>query len=150
MSAAYEVLRTAPGHLEMTVRNESREAWRASEGFAVGYHLFDVETGTLVVDGARVRPDHDIAPGESMSVVMNFELPPEDGDYRVLVSPMREGVCWYYEKGWPATSPVNTRGSTRASSPRCWSIGSCSPRPPSARGSPSWTPLPSELVKTPV
>ena len=32
---------------------------------------------------------------------IEFELPAEDGRYQVLVSPMRENVCWYYEQGWP-------------------------------------------------
>jgi len=101
MSAAYEVVGTSPGHLDLIVRNTSAEPWRASEGFAVSYHLFDSETGTLVVDGARVHPGRDIQPGESMPVHLDFDLPPDDGNYQVLVSPMREGVCWYYEQGWP-------------------------------------------------
>ena len=32
---------------------------------------------------------------------LDFELPPEDGRYQAFISPMREGVCWYYERGWP-------------------------------------------------
>src|SRR5262249_18264395 len=27
-------------------------------------------------------------------------LPEEDGAYRVFISPMREDVCWFYERGW--------------------------------------------------
>ena len=60
MSAAYgePKVRLDPGgrvaHVEFTIRNDSRETWRAAEGFRVGYHLFDAETGTLIVDGARV------------------------------------------------------------------------------------------------
>ncbi|HEY1341093.1 MAG TPA: hypothetical protein VGF59_26460 [Bryobacteraceae bacterium] len=107
MSAAYlnplvqfdSAARTA--HAEFDIRNDSSETWRAAEGFGVGYHLFDAETGTLIVDGARVRPGHDLKPGESERVSVDFELPPEDGRYQVLVSPMREDVCWYYDRGWP-------------------------------------------------
>ena len=50
---------------EFDVRNESAETWRPAEGFAVGYHLFDADTGTLIVDGARVAPPRDVKPGES-------------------------------------------------------------------------------------
>ena len=32
-------------HVEFTVRNDSTETWRGSEGFRVGCHLFDAETG---------------------------------------------------------------------------------------------------------
>src|SRR5207248_8366013 len=69
--------------------------------FGIGYHLFDAETGTLIVDGARVHPKQDLPPGQAEHVHLDFELPGEDGTYQVLVSPMRENVCWYYEQGWP-------------------------------------------------
>ena len=84
------------------LRNETAETWRAAEGFRVGYHLFDANTGTLIVDGPRVALERDLAPGESARVRLEFAVPPEDGHYRVLISPMCEGVRWYYEAGWPA------------------------------------------------
>jgi lipopolysaccharide transport system permease protein len=87
-------------HVEFDVRNDTREPWRAGEGFGVGHHLFDAESGTLIVDGARVHPERDIAPGEWLHIALDFELPAEDGRYQVRLSPMRENVCWYYEKGW--------------------------------------------------
>jgi len=48
---------TRTAHARFSVRNESPETWRASEGFGFGYHLFDADTGTLIVDGARVHPE---------------------------------------------------------------------------------------------
>jgi lipopolysaccharide transport system permease protein len=106
MSAAYQAPQlkldasTRTVHATFEVRNETQEAWRPSEGFGVGHHLFDSETGTLIVDGARVHPAQDVAPGESMQVSLDFELPAEDGRYQVRLSPMREKVCWYYDRGW--------------------------------------------------
>jgi lipopolysaccharide transport system permease protein len=88
-------------HVEFAIRNDSRATWRPAEGFGIGYHLFDADSGTLLVDGARVLPEQDIKPGESTRVRLDFELPPEDGRYRVVLSPMREGECWYYDRGWP-------------------------------------------------
>ncbi len=88
-------------HAEFEIQNDSLAAWRAAEGFGIGYHLFDAETGTLIVDGARVHPEGDVKPGERMRVRLDFELPAEDGRYQVMLSPMREGVCWYYDQGWP-------------------------------------------------
>jgi len=88
-------------HAEFDIRNDTQEPWRAAEGFGVGHHLFDAESGTLIVDGARVHPGHDIAPGESLHVALDFEVPAEDGHYQVRLSPMREDVCWYYDRGWP-------------------------------------------------
>jgi lipopolysaccharide transport system permease protein len=88
-------------HAAFDIRNESGETWRAAEGFGIGYHLFDAATGTLIVDGARVHPERDVKPGESARVRLEFELPPEDGEYQTILSPMRENVRWYYEDGWP-------------------------------------------------
>jgi lipopolysaccharide transport system permease protein len=107
MSTAYVVLQvklkpdSSTAHAEFIARNTTGETWSAAEGFGIGYHLFDAETGTLIVDGPRVHPERDVKPGESMTVRLDFELPAEDGRYQVLFSPMREDVCWYYEKGWP-------------------------------------------------
>lgn len=88
-------------HVEFSVRNDSAATWRASEGFRVGYHLFDTETGTLIVDGVRTPPERDVAPGESAKFSLDFEVPAENGRYQVLLSPMQENVCWYYDRGWP-------------------------------------------------
>jgi lipopolysaccharide transport system permease protein len=94
-------LATRRATAEFVIRNGTAETWRESEGFGIGYHLFDAETGTLIVDGARVHPAPDVKPGDVARVRLEFEVPPEDGRYQVLLSPMREDVCWYYAEGWP-------------------------------------------------
>jgi lipopolysaccharide transport system permease protein len=81
------------------MRNLTSESWRPSEGFAVGYHVFDPETDTLVMDGPRTAPECDIAPGEARRFELHFDLPPEPGRYRVFVSGMREHAYWLYERG---------------------------------------------------
>ena len=106
MSAAYtdaQLLASADAgfQLSFTVCNGSGEIWSAAGDFAFGYHVFDYETGTLIVDGNRVPPPRDLKPGESATITVAVELPLEDGRYQVFVSPMREGVRWYYEDGWP-------------------------------------------------
>jgi lipopolysaccharide transport system permease protein len=107
MSASYRNPRatlqagTRAVHAEFDIANDSAESWRAAEGFGVGYHLYETESGALIVDGARVHPAGDIAPGESLHIRLDFDLPAEDGRYQVRLSPMREGVCWYYDRGWP-------------------------------------------------
>jgi lipopolysaccharide transport system permease protein len=107
MSAGYTspAIHLEPGtrrvHAEFVLQNNSTESWLPEDGFGIGYHLFDAATGTLIVDGARVHPAREVKPGESTPVQLEFELPAEDGEYQVLLSPMREGVCWYYERDWP-------------------------------------------------
>ncbi|SPE33434.1 ABC-2 type transporter [Candidatus Sulfopaludibacter sp. SbA3] len=124
MSAAYLDPRvtldaaTREVHAEFEIRNESSETWRAAEGFGIGYHLFDADTGTLIIDGARTHPERDLKPGESARVRMAFDVPEESGQYQVLISPMREGVCWYYEQGWPVLLvEAESRGGAVALAP---------------------------------
>jgi homopolymeric O-antigen transport system permease protein len=106
MSAAYlnPQLKVEPAarrvHARFEIRNNSQETWNQAEGFAIGYHLFDADTGTLIVDGPRVHFG-DLKPGESAQVGMEIEVPSEDGDFQMWISPLREDVCWYYERGWP-------------------------------------------------
>lgn len=106
MSAQYlkpETVLDAGGALRVRfeLRNRSGETWRAAEGVAVSYHLFDSETDTLIEDGPRVPLPRDVAPGEACPASIDIQLPPENGRYEVRVSLMREGVCWYYDRGWP-------------------------------------------------
>jgi lipopolysaccharide transport system permease protein len=79
--------------------NGSAEAWRAEEGWAASYHLFDEPTGTLVVEGARTALE--LAPEHSRELTLKIAVPPEPGEYNVYVSPMRENVAWFYDRGWP-------------------------------------------------
>jgi lipopolysaccharide transport system permease protein len=107
MSASYlsPEVKLDPGertaHAGFDIQNDSEAAWRAAEGFRIGYHLLDAETGALIFDGAHVEPGRDLEPGERVRVQLDLELPAEDGRYQVLLSPLREGVCWYYDQGWP-------------------------------------------------
>jgi lipopolysaccharide transport system permease protein len=106
MSASYESpdVKLSGGldvEARFNLRNTSRDAWKPDEGFAAGFHIYDADTGTLIVDGARQHPARDVPPGESMPVSLRFALPPESGRYHVFISPMREDVCWFYTLGWP-------------------------------------------------
>jgi len=100
---------------EFEIRNQSDETWRAAEGFFVGVHLFDADSGTLIVDGARVAPKRDLAPGESARIGLELVVPGENGRFQALISPLREHVCWFYEQGWPflLVEAVVQDGATR-------------------------------------
>jgi len=106
MSVQYRDITIAPAVKGRTVRgafrlaNVSPDTWKKDGGFAIGYHVFDPETGTLIFDGARAQLTADLAPGADQQIELSLELPPEAGRYRVFISPMQEGACWYYERGW--------------------------------------------------
>jgi len=103
MNAAFDslsvVLESSALRIGGELANESEEAWLPEEGWAVGYHLFDDPTGTLVVDGERTPLN--LQPREKRRFEMIIDTPPEPGEYSVYISPMREHVAWFYEKGWP-------------------------------------------------
>jgi lipopolysaccharide transport system permease protein len=82
------------------VENTSKQAWLRSAGFAFGVHIFDSVTETLIIDGPRMPIEGEILPGESLPVSISFEMPREPGHYRIFLSPMAEGVAWFYEHGW--------------------------------------------------
>ncbi len=82
-----------------TVENAGPETWRPDEGYAFSYQIFDPDTGSLVEDGRRTMPAQDVPPGGSASLRLSVALPPEPGDYRVYVSPLRENHAWFYETG---------------------------------------------------
>jgi lipopolysaccharide transport system permease protein len=97
------------------MRNVSAEPWQSSAGFAISYRIFDPQTGTLIVDGPRLAPERDVAPGETRRFDLQLELPAEPGRYRIFVSAMQENVCWLYERGAEfllIDSAVDSSGAT--------------------------------------
>ena len=52
-----------------------------------------------MVDGERTLLH--VEPRGKRRFEMTVATPPEPGEYSVYVSPMREHVAWYYDRGWP-------------------------------------------------
>ena len=86
---------------QFRMENNSAEAWNPETGFAIGSHLFDQETLTLLEEGPRTILAAALAPGEGQVIQVRFEIPEEPGRYRVYVSAVVEGEAWFYERGWP-------------------------------------------------
>ncbi len=106
MNARYTAIKIARDgravRVSFDARNESYETWSAREGYAFGVHIFDAESGTLIIDGPRAALPRDLPPGESAHVEVSFEIPAEPGRYQTVVSLLREGVRWHYETPrWP-------------------------------------------------
>lgn len=104
MNAHYSgaAVQEADGAFEISasVENASSQAWRESDGFAFGIHIFDRDNETLIVDGQRMAVHGEILPGETVPVSVPFAMPHEPGRYRIYLSPMEEGKAWFYERGW--------------------------------------------------
>jgi lipopolysaccharide transport system permease protein len=86
-----------PVAVRLRVENTTADFWKAEDGYAAGYQVFDPETGTLVSEGARIPLS--LAPGQAAEIEVRVEFPPEPGRYRAFVSALRENVCWFYDRG---------------------------------------------------
>lgn len=89
------------GRLRVTaqLRNSSRRAWPSRGPVSLAYQILDGETGALLIDGQRQGLGAGLPQGGEAPVEVTVQLPPEDGLYRVLVSPVEEGVAWFFEQG---------------------------------------------------
>jgi lipopolysaccharide transport system permease protein len=89
------------GRLRVTaqLRNSSRRAWPAAGPVRLAYQILDGDTGVLLIDGQRQPLPADLPPGGEARAEISVQLPPEDGLYRVLVSPVEDNVAWFFEQG---------------------------------------------------
>ncbi len=85
----------------LAVANDTRETWRAEDGYSIGYQLFDPATDVLIVEGHRTPLPAPVAPGETRSFEIELSLPVEAGVYRAFVSVLHEPAGWLYERGRP-------------------------------------------------
>lgn len=90
----------------LTVTNTSPSRWRRS-GDQTGCVNLGVQR--LGPDGGVVDADHhrhrfldaDLAPGGVVSTVLRIPVPAGDGDWRLEIDLVSEGVCWFKQNGSP-------------------------------------------------
>jgi lipopolysaccharide transport system permease protein len=92
-----------PGQLdvELRFRNDGPDAWTSSGGYSAGYQVFDAETGVLILDGERTNFSDPVAPGAAATVTTRIELGETPGRFLVFLSPLAEGVAWFFDRGSP-------------------------------------------------
>ena len=83
------------------LENRSADTWRCSDGYFVGWQLFDPATDLFIAEGDWQVLDQDLKPGESCQQELTIELPAGHGRYYVYISPLRESSGWFYRQGWP-------------------------------------------------
>ncbi len=83
------------------LENRSGETWRRDDGFAVGWQLFDPETGMFIAEGQWTALEADVPQGGSAPLDLEVKLPAERGGYRLYISPRSEAHGWFYMQGWP-------------------------------------------------
>ena len=81
------------------LRNTSSRTWTASGPVSLAYQILDGDTGALLIDGQRQAIPADLPAGGETRAEISVPLPPENGLYRVLISPVEEHVAWFFEQG---------------------------------------------------
>jgi lipopolysaccharide transport system permease protein len=89
----------------LTVRfrliNRSHEEWRGSDGFAIGWQIYDPEAATFIREGEWIPLREDLAPAQTGEVQVAVQLPPERGHYHVYISPVTPKSGWFYARNEP-------------------------------------------------
>ncbi len=81
--------------------NRGRRPWRAAEGFALGWQIFDPVSEAFLFEGEWRPAAADVAGGAAAEWDLRVPLPAEHGPYRVYISPVAQDAGWFYLRGWP-------------------------------------------------
>ncbi len=76
-------------------RGDGTGAFRVS----VGNHWRSADGALLSNDDGRARLPHDVAPGETVEVLLPVTVPVRPGAYVLEVDVVQEGVAWFAERG---------------------------------------------------
>ena len=109
----WEVRPAGPGrlHLDCVIENASQTTWSESHPpeqpkspqqvgpVLLSYQVSDARTGLLVLDGQRWSLGSQCPPGQKCERSIEIQLPPEEGPYQIVVSPVWEGSGWFHERG---------------------------------------------------
>ena len=91
--------------LPVRVRNASPTTWHAGGGAArvnLSYHWTTADGDAVHYDGRRTPLTDDVAPGETVTLDLQIEAPPQAGDYRLELDAVYEYVGWFSDRGVPA------------------------------------------------
>lgn len=89
--------------IKVRVSNAGLEAWHAHGEHPVllCYHWKNPTGDIHVYDGVRTRlVDAEIAPGMTFEQGMTIAPPGKKGTYRLVLTLVQEGVCWFEDRGF--------------------------------------------------
>lgn len=96
--AAGEVLEIA-----VTLSNDGNENWYGygTHPVLLCYHLQNADGSYLVYDGMRTGLTNQIVhSGSSVKEVVRVVAPRETGNFKLILTVVQEGVCWFEDKGF--------------------------------------------------
>lgn len=131
MDARYHDVQAAAGDhdpfvtLRFRLENCTRAPWHSRLGFHLGSQVYDPETATFITEGEWSPIDVELSPGQTQPFEVKLSIPPQDGPYRVYVSPLHEKSGWFYPRGTPfiIVDAVVEHGRTRIEDARVTTVG---------------------------
>lgn len=110
-----DVLVDHPFNLPCLLHNASPQLWAGSAAnpLNLSYHWHDAHGDVVVFDGERTPlPEAGLGAGEVVEVSLKVMAPAAPGRYRLTVTPVQEGVCWFEDRGFePAVMEVHVVSS---------------------------------------
>lgn len=85
--------------LDCTIPNVSGQSWRVADEAAIGWQVYDPESGIFLYEGEWIRLAGDVPHGGSAEISTEISLPQADGLYRIYVSPIDRRTGWLYARG---------------------------------------------------
>lgn len=85
---------------KVLIENTGTEPWPANghlqgAGYVnLAYRWFD-DNGRMALEGDRVPFPEPLKPGDKIRIALRTKTPATSGQYRLLISPVQEGVQWF-------------------------------------------------------
>lgn len=83
--------------LDAMFRNKSGDSWDSEDAnpWMASYHWFDLDGRLVQFEGERTPlPPGGIKPGADAAVAVRVRAPHAHGHFRLMITVVREGVCW--------------------------------------------------------
>lgn len=103
IGATHQLVVGGTSEIKVQVTNAGDETWCAYGDHPVrlSYHWKTLDGGIHVYDGLRTDLiNSEIEPGLTFEQHMNIMAPVEKGVYRLMITIVQEGECWFEERGF--------------------------------------------------
>lgn len=89
------------GRIKLSIKNAGTMTWisQPQNGVDVSYHLMDMNNKVIKSDGERTPLPNAVKSGETVEVNMLIKAPENEGNYKVEIDMVHEGVTWFKKKG---------------------------------------------------
>jgi FkbM family methyltransferase len=89
---------TGAFEITLEISNQSDRVWSSDGSYPINisYHWLDESWNMVVFDGVRTPlPEKGIKPATSAQVRAKINPPPRNGNHRLSLSLVEEGICWF-------------------------------------------------------